>query len=362
MLKLILSNLTLRPTRTLVSILAVALGVALVLVSVGLSYGALNDSAERTRQMGDIMVQPSNASFLQVLNSGNFDVRIGQVLEKVDGVAGVTPVLSKFLADAFHLIYGIEKDSFLVVNPNFRILQGRLFEGPEEVVVDTNYAHAQKVGVGDKIDILGTAYTITGIFKEGIGARVLLPLATLQEKNGTPQKCTMFFIRVSDKATVDEVFQRLKVRTKGYKITKTAELQELLAANTPVFRQFITAVVALSSVISFMMILLAMYTTITERTREIGILKSLGASKAYIIQLILKESLLICGLGVLVGYGLTFVAIRMVVATFPNLKVDISEYWRVAAALMAIGGGIFGALYPAIKAAQLDPIRALGYE
>ena len=362
MIKLIFTNLTQRPTRTAVSILAVALGVALVLVSVGLSYGALNDSAERTRQMGDVMVQPSNASFLQVLNSGNFAVRIGTVLEKVDGVAAVTPVLSKFLAEAFHLIYGIDTESFLKVNEIFQILEGRMFEGAEEVVVDTNYAHAQKVGVGDQINILGTLYTVTGIFKEGIGARVLLPLVTLQEKNGTPDKCTMFFIRVRDDATIDEVYEELKVRPKGYKITKTAELQELLAANTPVFRQFITAVVTLSSVISFLMILLAMYTTITERTREIGILKSLGASKAYIIKLILQESLLICGLGVLVGYGLTFVTLQIVVATFPNLKVDISEAWRVGAALMAVGAGIFGALYPALKAAQLDPIKALGYE
>ncbi|GAB4123674.1 MAG: hypothetical protein Kow001_21030 [Acidobacteriota bacterium] len=105
-----------------------------------------------------------------------------------------------------------------------------------------------------------------------------------------------------------------------------------------------------------------MYSTITERTREIGILKSLGASKTYIIQLILKESLLICSLGVVVGFLLTSLSLKLILITFPTMPVVIPGYWRVAAAMLAIGGGILGALYPAIKAALLDPVRALGYE
>ena len=149
---------------------------------------------------------------------------------------------------------------------------------------------------------------------------------------------------------------------KGYKIIKTEDLQELMTSETPVFRQFVTAVVALASVISFLMILLAMYSTITERTRDIGILKSLGASKSYIIQLILKESLLICTLGVVLGFLLASVWIRLVLAAFPSLPVEVTMGWRIGAALMALLGGSAGALYPALKAAQLDPIKALGYE
>lgn len=189
-----------------------------------------------------------------------------------------------------------------------------------------------------------------------------MPLKTLQEMNGTPEKATMFFARVKDGYSVDETFDRLQNRMQHYKITKTAELQEIMASNTPVFKQFLTAIVFLSVVISFLIILLAMYSTIMERTREIGILKSLGASKTYIVQLILKESLLICVFGVIVGFILTFIAFQLILMTFPSMPVMVPAYWRVAAALLALGGGAFGALYPAIKAAQLDPVRALGYE
>ena len=105
-----------------------------------------------------------------------------------------------------------------------------------------------------------------------------------------------------------------------------------------------------------------MYSTITERTREIGILKSLGASKSYIVQMILKESILICILGIILGYILTFISIRLIILAFPTMPVDIPGYWYIVAILMALIGGVLGAAYPSVKAAQLDPVRALGYE
>ncbi len=362
MFKLIYANLKQRPTRTAVSVLAVGLGVALVLVSVGLSYGQLNDTAERTSRMGDIMVQPSGASHFFALNSGTFPVAIGRVIEEIDGVEAVTPILAKFLGDKFHLIYGVDRESFLKVSKNLAMVRGRFFAASDELIIDTNYARSRHLDVGDVMEVLGSRFKIAGVFEEGIGARVLLPLDTLQEMNGTPDKATIFFIRVKNGARIDDVDGRLKERMKNYKITKTADLQELMTASTPVFKQFIKAVVAISAMISFLMILLAMYSTITERTREIGILKSLGASKSFIIKLILEESLLICGVGVLIGFLLTSIAIRLVLATFPSMPVDISGAWRAGAALMAFSGGLVGALYPAFKAAQLDPIRALGYE
>ncbi|MFQ5740330.1 MAG: ABC transporter permease [Acidobacteriota bacterium] len=361
MFKLIFSNLKQRPTRTCVSILAVGLGVALILVSVGLSYGQLNDNADRARRIGDIMIQPSGASPFFALNGGTFPVRLGRVIEGIEGVDSVTPILAKFLGDKFHLVFGIDKESFRRVNSSLRIVKGRFFEKPNEVLIDTNYSRSRKLDADDTLELLGNHFLISGIFQEGTAARVLLPLRTLQEMNGTPDKATMFFVR-AEEGVVDAVYTRLKERLKNYKITKTADLQELMTSDAPVFKQFITAVVLLASTISFLMILLAMYSTITERTREIGILKSLGASKSYLVQLILKESLLICVIGVGLGFLLTAIAIKLVMVTFPSLPVDISPAWRVSAALMAVLGGVLGALYPALKAAQLDPIEALGYE
>ena len=362
MFKLIMSNLKQGPTRTVVSIFAVALGVALILVSVGLSYGQLNDFSARTRRLGDVMVQPSDGALMAAINSGTVPVRIGGKIAEVEGVAAVTPVLTKFLGDKFHLVYGIEKRSFQDVSWNFRIIRGQLFGDPDEIVIDTIYSDSKALKLGNRLEILGTSFRVGGIFEAGVGARVMMPLQTLQNLNGTPGKATMFFVRASDETTDLEVAERLKKRFKGYKITRTSELHKLMTSSTPVLRPFITAMVALSALISFLMILLAMYSTIMERTREIGILKSLGASRRFIVTLILKESLVICGVGVVAGFLLTWLAIHVIVSLAPNLPVFISGSWRLAAAIMAISGGMLGALFPALKAAQLDPIKALGYE
>ncbi|RPJ85510.1 MAG: ABC transporter permease [Acidobacteria bacterium] len=363
MLKLICANLFQRPTRTAVSVLAISLGVVLILVSVGLSYGQLTDAADRMRRIGgDFMLQPPNASFFFALNSGTLPVRLREVIRKVDGVQEATPVLAKFIGDKFHLVYGIDKESFARVNDSLRFVSGRHFESSHEVIIDTNYARSKKVKVGDRIELLNQSFSVVGIYQEGTASRVMMPLATLQELNGTPDKVTTFFVRAAGKNSLDLVYQRLKERFKDYTITRTADLQEIMTANTPVFKQFVAAVVAISVAVSFLIILLAMYTTITERTREIGILKSLGASKSYIVQLILRESLLICSVGVVLGFVLAALAIKLILTAFPSMPVNITIGWRVIAALMALSGGVLGALYPALKAAQLDPVKALGYE
>ncbi len=363
MFKLILSNLRQRPTRTCVSVIAVALGVALLLVSMGLSYGQLVDTVRRAQGIGgDFILQSSEASVIFALNSGTIPVRVQKVIEEVEGVEAVTPILAKFLGDQFHIVFGIDPESFGRVNSTLSFVEGGRFSEPREVIIDTIYANSKKMKAKDPLQILGHEFTVAGVFREGIGARVLLPLTTLQELNGTPDKATMFFIRAKEEVALEQVYESLQERFENYKITKTAELQEIMMDSTPVFKEFVTAMVCISVTISFLIILLAMYSTITERTREIGILKSLGASKSYIVRLILNESLLICAAGVGLGFLATFVVIELLVAAFPTLPVAISLFWRVTAAAMAVTGGTLGALYPAVKAAGMDPVKALGYE
>ncbi len=363
MFKLILQNLRQRPARALVSVVAVALGVVLLLVSLGLSYGQLMDTAQRTKGIGgDFILQPSDASLFFALNSGNLPVKVKRVIEEVEGVGAVTPILAKFLGDKFHLIFGIDPESFSGVNQDLSFVAGKRFSGPREVIIDTIYANSKQLSVGDPIQLLGHQFTVAGVFRQGTGARVLLPLNTLQELNGTPEKATMFFIRAKEGRSLEQVYDSLQGRFENYRITKAADLQAMIMDSTPVFKQFVSAMVFISVTISFLIILLAMYSTITERTREIGILKALGASRTYIIQLILNESLLICVAGVVLGFGLTYVAIQAIFAVFPSIPVTITLFWRVASAVVALAGGLLGALYPAIKASQMDPVRALGYE
>ena len=119
--------------------------------------------------------------------------------------------------------------------------------------------------------------------------------------------------------------------------------------------------VLLAAVVSALVIMLAMHTTITERTREIGILKAMGASRAYIIGEIEREALLISFLGLLVGFALSWVA-GFGIHKVSSLIFEFSAKWALTAAAIGILGGALGAFYPAARAANLDPVNALAYE
>ena len=360
---LILSNLRQRPTRTCVNIMAVCLGVVLVLVCVGLSYGQLLDQAQRTRRIGgDFMLQPPDASFFLALNSGAMDVRIGRVIDKVDGVEASTPIMVKVVSRNFFAVYGVDASSFQNVNDGLRFVQGRFFESGDEAIVDELFASNNQMDVGQDVDLLGHRFKITGIFQRGTAGRAMIPLETMQKINGTPGKCSVFFIRAEDGKPHDQVRTALDTRFENYRVTATENLEQLFTTTTPVFREFLLVIVALAVAMSFLVTLTATYSTIVERTREIGILKSLGASKSYIVRLFLEESLLVSVLGLISGFILTWGVLSLIAVKFPSLPVIIQPYWRVAVVGISMGGTVLGALYPAWKAAKLDPVTALGYE
>jgi putative ABC transport system permease protein len=139
-------------------------------------------------------------------------------------------------------------------------------------------------------------------------------------------------------------------------------LSLMTSSNLPGLDAFINSMIAIAVTIGFLVIFLSMYTTIIERTREIGVLKSLGASKAYIARAILSESTLVCVGGILVGVGLSYLTRRAMIGMFPTLTILITGGWIFRAAMIAIIGGLLGAAYPAWLATRKDPIEALAYE
>ncbi len=132
--------------------------------------------------------------------------------------------------------------------------------------------------------------------------------------------------------------------------------------NMPALNSFIAVMIAVAVSIGFLVIFLSMYTTITERTREIGILKSLGASKRYIMGVILRETTLVCLLGIAVGVVGTVFAKRAIIEFSPTISILLTMEWCIWAALLALGGGLLGGIYPALRAAHADPLDALAYE
>jgi putative ABC transport system permease protein len=134
----------------------------------------------------------------------------------------------------------------------------------------------------------------------------------------------------------------------------------LSSIQLPGLKEFRITLIVTSMLLSFMVILLAMYTTIFERTREIGILKSLGASRKFIVGIILKESAIICCLGAIVGIVISSIIRGAIINQFPTLQMGFREL--LSGLLLGVLAGILGAMYPAYKAARMDPVRALSYE
>jgi putative ABC transport system permease protein len=101
---------------------------------------------------------------------------------------------------------------------------------------------------------------------------------------------------------------------------------------------------------------------VMERTREIGILKSLGATKLYIVNVVLRETLLLAIVGIIAGIIISLVTRRVIMFERPVQRLFWSNWWVLRATAIATVGAVLGALYPAFKAAQRDPIDALAYE
>jgi putative ABC transport system permease protein len=175
----------------------------------------------------------------------------------------------------------------------------------------------------------------------------------------------VFYIKVDTPENVEPVINEIK-QVPGMQDYSVRSMQEYLSMMTPEslpgFATAIRIVVAIAMIIGFIVIFQSMYTAVMERTREIGILKSLGASKLYIVNVILRETVLLAVVGIVVGTIVSLVARHVILVELPTQRLFWSAGWVVRATVIALTGSILGALYPAFKAAQKDPIDALAYE
>ena len=188
----------------------------------------------------------------------------------------------------------------------------------------------------------------------------------MQDLTGAQNKASMFYVKLDDPINADAVVEQLKKipGMESYNILSTSQwLAATSADKIPGLNLFIKIVIGIAVIIGFIVIFQSMYTAVMERTREIGILKSLGASKSYVVRVILRETLLLAVSGIVVGFIISTIGQVSLVHQFPTLRVmPITWKWAIYAALIAIGGAMLGAIYPAFKAAQKDPIDALAYE
>ena len=362
---MILRNAMHRPVRTITTVIGVAVEVTLVIIGVGLTSGLLTESAKRTEGIGaDIMVQPPSASIFMAFSGAPMPIAIADKLRQLDYVQAVAPVLVQFNSvNGFDLVYGIQSDTFRAVSGGFTLYSGTLLQDPNDILVDDIYARAKKLKVGDTIRILEHDFHLAGIVEHGKGARLFVEMSTLQEMSGARDKASAFFIKCDRSDHTPAVTDEVSGLLPRYEIRPLKDFfSQMTSSNLPGLSTFINVMIAIAVCIGFLVTFLSMYTTIVERTREIGVLKSLGASKSYIVEAILSETTLMCLAGVVGGIGLSFLVRYVVLQAFPSLTILITLKWILLAGMIAVSGGLLGASYPAWLASRKDPVEALAYE
>jgi putative ABC transport system permease protein len=365
--KMVVANLVHRPLRSLISVVAIAVEVTLILLIVGLSLGILNDSKQRTAGIGaDVMVQPPGSQLFTGISGAPVSVKVADKIRSVPHVTAVTPVITQVTtAGAIEVLFGIDLPSFEKVGGPLRYLEGGPFQKSDDVIVDDLFAQSKRAHAGDSIQVLNHTFRISGIVEHGRGARKYLPIETVQDLIGAQGKASIFYVKVDDPKNADTVVNAIKAvpGMQQYPVRTLREWLSLMTpGNVPGFSTFINIVIGVSVIIGFIVIFQAMYTAVLERTREIGILKSLGASKAYITNVILRETALLAVLGILLGIAISAIAQHQLVRSFPTIRIELSAQWVLNATVIALVGSLLGAIYPALKAAQKDPIDALAYE
>ncbi len=365
--RMVAANLVHRPIRSLVTMSAIALEVTMILLVVALFYGQLNGSKESQQGIGfDVMVRPPGSSLFIGLGGAPMPIKVGDILSKLPHVTAAAPVVQEMITKpSLEVIYGIDLASYNRLTSPFQFLSGGPFQGPYDVIVDDFYAGMQHVKVGDSIEILGHQFRVCGIVAHGKGARKFLPLATLQKLLGAENHVSAFYVKVDAPQNVNPVVHEItEVPGMGnYSVLSLEEWTSMMSPDRiPGFDTSIKVVIGVAVVIGFLTIFQAMYTAVTERTREIGILKSLGASKLYIVDAILRETALLAILGTAAGVLISMATRKAIIFEKPVLHLFWSGEWVLIATLIAIVGALAGALYPAFKAAQKDPIDALAYE
>ncbi len=361
--RFVFANLAHRPIRTGLSILAIAVEVTMILTLVGVSYGTLDGTARRARGVGaDIMIRPPGSSVIS-LSSAPMSDKLVPFLEKQPGVRMAIGTVVQPL-EGFDTVTGLDLDQFSKMSGGFHFVEGGPFRRDNDILVDEFYARQKNLHAGDTMDLMGRTWHVAGIFESGKLTRICVRLPVLQEATGNPNRLSQIYIKVGDPAHTQDVVQELRRLLPGYPIYTMEEFTSLLSINSiGLLRNFIGVVIAVAVIVGFIVVSMAMYTAVLERTREIGILRSLGASSAMIFGLLLKETLVLAVAGSVVGIALTYLAQWSMEHIGHSGLVQETVYgWWPIAGLVAITGAVLGTLAPAFKAVHQEVIEALAYE
>ena len=363
--KLVIENLRHRWVRTLLSALVIGVQVMSILTLIGLSRGLLQESATRQKGTGaDIFLKPDNGGATISFGTGQVPDKFVSLVAKQPHVIQALGVLAQGV-ELITTVHGVNIGELEKMSGGIALVAGQLPQAPDDLLVDRYYAQQNHLRVGQKWKLLNHEFTICGIMQGGVLGRLIVPLQTLQNLTSNTGKLSEILVKLDNPALTNQQVDYLNQLLKGNMraISMEAFLSQFNINNIPQLKVFLRVITGLAVLVGFLVVFLSMYTAVVERTREIGILKALGAKPRTILDILVREAMVLALLGWVIGIAFSSMAKSGVMALKPaSLQiVNVPDWWPWAA-LIAIAGALLGAIYPGLKAARQDAIEALAYE
>ena len=399
-----LANVLHYKVRSALSALGIGVAVCMLITLSGLSRGSLSEVADRWEAVdAELVVFPRGWGDHATAKSGaGLSDRYAERIRSVHGdkVRRVVPVFTwpMMLAGQDQIAAGVDAGDWPVLTGGRRLSAGRLFD-PEgafsrwiesrllspavddevidlterdlsdkshnglELVVDSRLARAGGWRVGDCVLTANHRWSIVGIVPAGGLARVYLPRRTAQFLFGSGDigRSTLLFVKLADGVDAGRAARNIR-RTTRQDVVAVAEYRGMLAAKFGIMLHYVDAVNAVALGIAFLFILVTLHTMVSQRTREIAILKSCGASDGFVVGQVLGESLLLTGAGAAAGMAMSFAAAWAIEAFRPLLTVRITWQWIVTAGAASAAGALLSGAYPAWRATKVDMAAALTFE
>ena len=371
-LRLVWENICFRPMRTLLSVLLIGVPVMLILTLVGVSHGFMDDSHRRTEGVGaDIIIYPPGHSFTGGSGAPIPAAAVVDVLAKVSPRrAGAGRCLDAGRKNAMQdTVTGIDYAAFKKMSGGFTFVEGNesdVFRQPDDLVVVPSFAKEQHLHRGDKVKLLNRTWNVAAIVEPGKMSNTFAQIGVLQDLSNAQGHISQVYLKVDDPDNIQLLKKELDEMPglQGFMIYTTKEFVELTSPESvPAIGVFVHVIIGIGVFTGLFVVALSMYMAVLQRTREIGILKSLGATKAFVMQLILWEAGVMGIGGTIAGIALSFAsqaALRHFVPASLPQAIVLSWWPRVLG--IALGSALLGAVYPGMIAVSQDPIEALAYE
>ncbi len=350
--------------RTLLSALVVGVQIMSILTLIGLSRGLLQESANRAKGTGaDIFLKRGTQGTIS-MGTGQVDEKFVSFIQKQPNVEDAVGVLMEPV-EVITSVNGVDLAQFAKLNGGFHYLKGGPPTGPYDLLVDEYYAQQNHFKIGQSVKLIGRQWRLVGIVQGGMLARLIVPITTLQSVTGNGGKVSQILVKLKDPSRTAESVKQLNQAAAGNLQAISIEdfVSQFNINNIPQLKIFIDVIIVMTIMVGFLVVFLSMYTAVVERTREIGILKALGAKPLKIMDLLMREAIVLSMLGWVIGIGLAYLAKLAIMHSIPAslTVIDVPDWWPYAA-LIAITGAILGATYPGLRAARLDAIEALSHE